>query len=73
VLPFAVCRDDAAHLLGVSPSFFDSLVSDGRMPQPREIGGRVLWDTEEVREAWRALPRRGQTAEGKNSWSDVAP
>ena len=68
VLPFAVGRDDAAHLLGVSATFFDRLVADGRMPSPREIDGRVLWDTEEVREAWRAIPRRGQNADRGNTW-----
>lgn len=71
VLPFAVGREDAAILLGVSASHFDSLVADGLMPAPRELRGRVLWDTEEIKEAWRASPRRGQTAEGSNSWSDM--
>lgn len=58
-------------MFGVSPSHFDTLVAGGVMPQPRELGGRVLWDTEELVEAWRAVPRRGQTAEGSNSWDDM--
>ncbi|SHK13804.1 hypothetical protein SAMN02745194_04268 [Roseomonas rosea] len=67
VLPFAVSRTQAAALLGISPSFFDTLVTDARMPAPFEIGGRVLWDPEELRAAFRAMPRRGQPARS-NTW-----
>jgi predicted DNA-binding transcriptional regulator AlpA len=67
IVPFAVSREAAAALLGVSAAFFDRLVKDGRMPQPREVDGRVLWDSEEVRAAWRAIPRRGARAE-VNEW-----
>ena len=58
VLPFAVLREAAASLLGISPSKFDVLVKDARMPAPRVIDARVLWDVEELRVAWRALPKR---------------
>src|SRR5215217_6350509 len=60
IVPFAVSRNQAAALVGVSSAFFDRLVNDGRMPQPRQVDGRVLWDSEEARAAWRALPRRGR-------------
>jgi predicted DNA-binding transcriptional regulator AlpA len=69
VIPFAVSRE--AALIGVSAAFFDRLVKDGRMPQPREVDGRVLWDSEEVRSAWRAIPRRGQAA-ARNPWDERA-
>jgi predicted DNA-binding transcriptional regulator AlpA len=72
VLPFAVSREAAAALIGISPSKFDMLVSDGRMPQPRELDSRVLWDVEEVRAAWRALPRRGELAQDVGSAWDKA-
>jgi predicted DNA-binding transcriptional regulator AlpA len=61
VVPFAVGRHAAAALVGISAGFFDKLVNGGRMPQPRDLDGRVLWDSDEVRAAWRALPKRGQT------------
>ncbi len=72
IVPFAVSRPAAAALIGVSAAFFDKLVKDGRMPQPRELDGRVLWDSEEVRVAWRAVPRRGQAAR-PNTWDDFEP
>ena len=61
-MPFAVGREAAAALISISPSFFDKLVGDGRMPQPRDLDTRVLWDPEEVKAAWRAIPKRGQAA-----------
>lgn len=71
VIPFAVSREAAAALIGVSAGFFDKLVKDGRMPPPRNIDGRVLWDSDEVRAALRAIPRRGQAAV-RNPWDTEA-
>ena len=69
-IPFAVSREIAASLIGVSPAKFDELVAAGRMPQPREIDRRVLWDTDELRASFRAIPRRGERSI-ENSWADV--
>lgn len=62
VVPFLVARECAAALIGVGTTKFDELVRDGRMPAPREVDARVLWDTDELRAACRLLPRRGATA-----------
>ena len=35
---------EAAAYVGVSPTTFNKLVADGRMPQPRCIGTRRVWD-----------------------------
>ena len=67
VIPYAVCREAAAELIGHSAAKFDTLVKDGRMPPPREVDSRVLWDSAEVLAAWRAIPRRGQAPEA-NPW-----
>lgn len=56
---FALRRDEAAAALAVSTTKFDEWVADGRMPKGHKIDGVVLWDTEEVREAWERL-RDGQ-------------
>lgn len=71
VVPFAITREQAAALIGVSVTKFEELVGDGRMPQPREIDRRVLWDSEEVRAAWRLIPKRGSVGR-KNSWTGEA-
>lgn len=57
--PFGINREQAAMAIGVSPSIFDQMVQDGRMPQPRlPTRGRCVWDVEELGEAWRKLPHR---------------
>ena len=56
---FALRRDEAAASLAVSATKFDEWCTDGRMPKGRKIDGVVLWDTQEVREAWEALKNGG--------------
>lgn len=37
-------REESARYIGVGTSKFDQLVVDGRMPKPKRIDGRVIWD-----------------------------
>jgi hypothetical protein len=37
-------REAAAEYIGVSPTKFDDMVRDGRMPPPIAIDGRRVWD-----------------------------
>ena len=55
-------RDESAMYIGISPSKFDELVADGRMPQPRIIDRRMVWDRYELDAAFSALPHKGQIA-----------
>jgi excisionase family DNA binding protein len=57
--PKALSAGQAAAHLGISRSKFDELVKDGRMPQPRRVDGRRLWDRREVEECFEMLPRAG--------------
>jgi excisionase family DNA binding protein len=52
-------ESEAAVYLSVSPSFFRKLVAEGLMPRPRLVGGRRVWDVEELDLAFKALPREG--------------
>jgi predicted DNA-binding transcriptional regulator AlpA len=52
---FALRRDEAAASLAVSTTKFAEWCADGRMPRGRKIDGVVLWDTQEVLEAWERL------------------
>ena len=52
---FALRRDEAAASVAISPTKFDEWCADGRMPKGHKIDGVVLWDTQEVREAWERL------------------
>lgn len=66
-------REQAATHIGVGPTKFDEMVADGRMPQPRVIDGRVVWDIYELDDYFDRLPRRGQNAtkqQAQNPWAD---
>jgi excisionase family DNA binding protein len=62
-------HDEAAMYVGVSPGKFDDMISDGRMPAPRRIDGRKVWDVRELDLAFDALPRDDVVPAG-NSWED---
>jgi predicted DNA-binding transcriptional regulator AlpA len=60
--PRGLSREQAAAYVGVSVTTFDLMVADGRMPQPREINRRNVWDRIELDEAFARLPHKGHSA-----------
>ena len=62
-------RIDAANYVGVGPSKFDEMVADGRMPAPRRIDGRKIWDVRELDASFEDLPH-DQSVMPVNSWED---
>jgi hypothetical protein len=54
--------------IGVSPGKFDQMLADGRMPGPRRIDGRKVWDIRDLDMAFDALPREDGPEGG--SWDD---
>jgi predicted DNA-binding transcriptional regulator AlpA len=54
--PRGLSRDDAARYVGVGPTKFDEMVADGRMPRPKRVDGRVVWDRLKVDAAFSDLP-----------------
>lgn len=42
--PRGLSRAQAAAYVGISPSLFDLMVKDGRMPKAVRINGRTVWD-----------------------------
>jgi hypothetical protein len=63
-------RVEASIYLGVSPSKFDELVKDGRMPRPRLIDSRKVWDVYELDMAFDELPRQDSPPITGSSWDD---
>jgi hypothetical protein len=61
-------RDEASMYIGVSPGKFDQMLSDGRMPAPRRIDGRKIWDIRDLDMAFDALPKEDGATGG--SWDD---
>jgi len=60
-------RVDAAIYIGVSPSKFDEMITDGRMPRPRRIDGRKIWDILELDLHFAELPHDEAV---DSSWND---
>lgn len=54
--PRGLSRAEAAAYVGVSPTLFDEAVRDGRMPPPKRINSRVIWDRLRLDQAVDALP-----------------
>ena len=48
-------REQSAQYIGISPSLFDQLVEDGRMPKPKRINARTVWDRRKLDEAFDIL------------------
>jgi len=64
-------RAMAALYIGVSASKFDEMVKDGRMPAPKRVDGRKVWDKRRLDVAFEALPDDGADSEGaQDSWHD---
>ena len=55
-LPRGFSRAQAAEYVGVSVTTFDTMVEDGRMPQPKHIGARRVWDRNRIDQAFDAMP-----------------
>lgn len=67
---FGLGRVEAAAAVGISATTFDTLVAAGRMPRPRLINARKVWDVDELRAAFKCLPRDGEDREDE-TWADV--
>jgi predicted DNA-binding transcriptional regulator AlpA len=73
--PIGLSREMAAAYIGIGTTLFDEMVLDSRMPSPRMINGRTVWDQEELYAAFKALPHRGvagAVTSKTNDWSKVA-
>jgi hypothetical protein len=67
--PRGLSRVQAAAYIGVSPTLFDQMVDDGRMPKPTRINARTVWDRLKLDAAFVAL----SDDVGDDPWGNVAP
>ena len=66
---FGLPEVEAAAAVGVSVTKFRELVEGRRMPRPRKIDTRRIYDVDEIRAAFKALPHEDEVARSK--WSDI--
>lgn len=67
--PRGLSREIAATYIGVSPSKFDQMVADGRMPKPILIDGRRVWDRIKIDRSFDAL---SEADADSTKWKNVA-
>jgi predicted DNA-binding transcriptional regulator AlpA len=58
--PRGLSREEAARYIGVGTTKFDEMIGDRRMPKPRQIDGRTVWDRVELDIAFSELPHQGR-------------
>ena len=66
--PRGLSREAAAGYVGVSPGKFDQLVRDGRMPKPKTIDARKVWDRRAIDISFEALPGDGAQHPWDAAW-----
>lgn len=54
--PIGLSRETAAAYIDVSPTKFDEMVRDGRMPKPKHIDSRRVWSRTAIEKKFAALP-----------------
>jgi predicted DNA-binding transcriptional regulator AlpA len=67
--PRGLSRVQAAEYIGVGATKFDEMVADGRMPKPKRIDGRTVWDRVKVDERFAALEE--DAAAAANEWDGL--
>ena len=65
--PRGLSRVEAAAYIGVSPSLFDALVRDSRMPPAKRINARLVWDRLRLDAAFASIPDGDGDAD-ENPW-----
>lgn len=61
-------REEAAMYVGIGATKFDAMVADGRMPKPKVIDARKVWDVRKLDVAFEALPDENS---GGSTWADA--
>ncbi|ABD55781.1 hypothetical protein Jann_2864 [Jannaschia sp. CCS1] len=66
--PRGLSRTESAAYIGVSPTLFDHLVRDRRMPPPKRINARTVWDRNKLDRAFELIPDVDHS--DHNPWDD---
>ncbi len=73
--PRGLSRAEAAAYIGVSPSTFDTMIRDGRMPVAKKIGARTVWDRLQLDRSFAELPDaevQGRPDDATDVWDRAA-
>lgn len=70
--PRGLSREEAAAYINVSTTLWERMVTDGRMPRPKRIDGRCVWDRVAVDKAFAALPDERGESDVQDVWGRTA-
>jgi predicted DNA-binding transcriptional regulator AlpA len=72
---FGLPEPEAAAALGIGPSKFRQMVDANRLPRPRRIDGKLVWDVEDLYAAFKQFPVDGEEPDrpdpGGAGWDDM--
>lgn len=68
--PRLISREAAAAYICISPNKFDQMVRDGRMPPPKRIDARKVWDVRQLDAAADNLPV-DCASPADDTWGDI--
>jgi len=72
--PRGLSREQSAAYVGVGPTLFDEMVKDGRMPKPKEVNSRVIWDRYQLDQSFEELgegQKEDEIAAAKRRWDEA--
>lgn len=69
--PRGLNRLKAAAYIGVSPTKFDELVKDCRMPAAKRVDRRKIWDRRALDKSFEALDGMTDTKTNTNPWDEI--
>jgi predicted DNA-binding transcriptional regulator AlpA len=69
--PLGLSRKEAARHIGIKTTLFDEMVADGRMPPPKCINTRRVWNRIAVEQAFAELPDDSQPSNDDNPWDNI--
>lgn len=61
-------RMESATYVGFSATKFDEMVGDGRMPKPKRVDRRKIWDLRDLDASFENLPYEDTT----NPWDTIS-
>jgi len=61
-------RVESAGYIGISPTTFDKLVDEGKMPKPKRINTRKIWDVRALDLAFDVLD--SDKSDAPNPWDN---
>lgn len=64
---------EAAVYVGVGTTLFAQMVEEGRMPKPKLINARKVWDLHQLDRAWENLPDQDAAAATQPRALDFQP